>query len=67
MGTYTDSLGNYGAEDGVYTAAAEQHGTFTMHMERVGYSPLDLNNIVVAGGECHVVTTVLNVTLAPVP
>jgi hypothetical protein len=64
-GTYVDSIQR--STDGVYTAAQEHPGTFTMHLEHTGYSPLDVNNIVVTAGVCHVKPTVLYVTMQATP
>jgi hypothetical protein len=64
-GTYVDSVQR--STDGVYTAAQEQPGTFTMHLEHAGYSPLDVNDIVVVAGVCHVKPTVLYVTMQATP
>jgi hypothetical protein len=64
-GTYADSVQR--STDGVYTAAPEHHGTFTMHLERTGYGAVDMSDIVVTGGPCHVNATVLHVTMPTTP
>ena len=64
-GAYADSVQRN--TDGVYIAAPEHPGTFTMHLEHPGYSPLDVNNIVVTANVCHVNPTVLYVTMQATP
>ena len=60
-GTYTDTLRPNG--DGVYVTADEHRGTFTLHVEQVGYIPFERSGIVVTGGRCHVNPAVVYVTL----
>jgi hypothetical protein len=63
-GAYVDTLRDDGAGDGVYVGAPEQRGTFSMHLERAGYTSIDMSQIVVSGADCHVDPTVLHVPLA---
>jgi hypothetical protein len=67
-GGYSDSL--FDAQDGSYTAAYDRAGTYTVRLERQGYSPWDTAGVTVrrVGGSCPTVETeILEVRLVPAP
>ena len=72
-GTYQDSLLVWGLTVDVpprvtsLAGASERAGTYSLHVEAVGYEPWDTAGIRVSEGECHVRTVRLTAGLRSLP
>lgn len=70
-GSYTETLRPF-SFDASGTAislsgAAERAGTYTVRIEKPGYTPFERQNVVVTRGICHVDVTTLTADLQPIP
>ncbi len=63
-GTYVDSLRPLGASN-LGHAAGERSGTYSVNVERSGYAPWGVGNVVVSRDRCHVQTVRLVARLQP--
>ena len=49
------------------SAADERAGTYGVFVERRGYQAVSLSAVEVTGGDCHVHTVALDLTMVPIP
>lgn len=50
-----------------FSGADERSGTYTVRVEKAGYTPWEVKNVHVRKGDCHVETVRLEAYLTPVP